>query len=100
MTTETAVQDTQTKRTYKSTWKAAQHQRNTRGPDGHWEISTGPIGDRHCVVQCVFNADYAHLIETAPDLLKELKNLIRLNRPGILEGLDEALAAIAKAEGA
>jgi hypothetical protein len=41
----------------------------------------------------------ARLIAASPMLLEALKNLIRLNEPGILEGLDEARAAIAAAEG-
>ena len=45
------------------------------------------------------NAANARLIAASPMLLEALKNLIRLNEPGILEGLDAARAAIAQAEG-
>ena len=38
---------------------------NARGPLGHYEISAGEIGERQCVVQCVYSERYALAIVDA-----------------------------------
>ena len=47
-------------------WKAnGPLEANERGPLGHYEISAGEIGNRQCVVQCVYSERYALAIAAA-----------------------------------
>lgn len=38
---------------------------NGRGPAMHYEISAGEIGNRQCIVQCIYSERYARAIVAA-----------------------------------